>query len=95
MSRIIAVFEHWYATTALHSSDSPSLPMLSKEPRQAALLFFLVAVSLYLNYSLIEVAKQVKHARALKKHANVEKIRPEDSYCRFSLLHAALTATQY
>lgn len=59
--------------------------MLSKDSRQTLLLLILISTSLYLNFSLVDLVKQIKHARRLR--LQVEKVRPEDSYC---MLHATV-----
>ncbi|KAI0697344.1 hypothetical protein BC835DRAFT_1519209 [Cytidiella melzeri] len=51
--------------------------MLSKDTRQGILVLTLVLASLYLNLSLIEVVRQVKHVR---KQQHVGEVRPENSY---------------
>lgn len=57
--------------------------MTSKDRLQTAFLVFLVAISLYLNFSLIDAVKQIKEARAkAKREPYIETVRPEDSWCK-------------
>ena len=48
-----------------------------------AVLFVLVATSLYLNFSLVDVVKQIKSAKSIASRGLYDhvKFRPEDSYC--------------